>query len=65
LYLPYSFSAEISKSLYLFSSKQFSFISTSGGVLMMTAKVVLLVVVCNLASHEVSGLILWCPYFFF
>jgi len=56
LYLPYSFSAEISRSLNLFSSKQFFFMSTLVGVFVMTAKAVLLVVVCNRASHEVSGL---------
>jgi hypothetical protein len=38
-------------------------LSTLVGVFVVTAKVVLLVVVCNRASHEVSGLLLRCPYF--
>jgi hypothetical protein len=59
LYTTYSFSAVLSRSLTLFSSQQFFFVFTLVGVFVVTAKVVLLVVVCNRASHEVSGLQLW------
>jgi hypothetical protein len=66
LYLAYSCSNEFSNhTLNLYSSKLFSSISTLFGVFAGTAKVVQLVVVCNSASHEVSGLQLWCPYFCF
>jgi hypothetical protein len=63
LFMAYSFSAEISNpsAINLISSPQFIFISSLVGWFTVTAKVVLLVVVCNRASHEVSGLHLWCP----
>jgi hypothetical protein len=44
-----------------YSSKQVLSMSTIVWLFVVTAKVVLLVVVCNRASHEVSGLHLWCP----
>ena len=65
LYLAYSCSAELSRSMNLFSSKQIFFMSILVGVFVVSAKVVQLVVVCNRASNEVSGLLLWCPYFYF
>jgi hypothetical protein len=66
LYMAYSCSNEFSNpTLNFYSSKLFLSMSALVGVLMMTAKVVQLVVVCNRASHEVSGLQLWCPYFYF
>ena len=58
----YSFSTELSnpRNLNLFSSQQYFFISALVGLFAVSWKVVLLVVVCNRASHEVSGLHLWC-----
>jgi len=59
--MAYIFSTEISyPTLDLYSSKLFLSVSSFAGVFVVTAKVVLLVVVCNRASHEVSGLHLWC-----
>jgi len=49
---------------YFFSTKFLSMM-TIVWMFALTAKVVLLVVVCNRASHEVSGLHLWCPSVFF
>jgi len=46
---------------YFSSSKLFS-MSTIVWIFAVTAKVVLLVVVCNRTSLEVSGLHLWCPH---
>ena len=43
-----------------YSTKLYS-VSTVVWLFALTAKVVLLVVVCNRTSHEVSGLHLWCP----
>ena len=42
--------------LQLYSSKQIPSVSTIVWLFVMAAKVVQLVVVCNRASHEVSGL---------
>jgi len=57
LYMAYSFGNELSKpTLNVYSSKLFFSMSTLVGVFAETAKVVQLVVVCNRASHEVSGL---------
>jgi hypothetical protein len=57
LYMAYSCSNELSKpTLNLYSSTLFFYMSTLAGVFAVTAKVVLLVVACNRASHEVSGL---------
>ena len=63
LLMAYSFSTEISNpsTLNLFASNLFFFMSTLFGFFAVTVKVVLLVVVCNRASHEVSGLNLWSP----
>jgi len=51
--------------LQYFSSTEFLSKSTVFWIFAMTAKVVLLVAVCNLATHEVSGLHLWCPHVWF
>jgi len=62
LFMAYSFSIEISKpTLYLFSSKLFLYMYLFAGFFAVTVKVVLLVVVCNRASREVSGLHFLCP----
>jgi hypothetical protein len=64
LYMAYSCSAEISNpTLNFYSSVLFFSMSTLVGLFAESAKLVQLVVVCNSASHEVSGLQLWCPYF--
>jgi hypothetical protein len=61
LYIAYSFSTELSNPTpNLFSSELFIYMSSLTGLLVLTAKVLLLVVVCNRASYEVSGLHLWC-----
>jgi hypothetical protein len=66
LCLVYSFSDELSNpTLNFYSSTLFFFMSTLVGMYAWTAKLVQLVVVCNRASHEVSGLQLLCPYFCF
>jgi hypothetical protein len=44
----------------IYSSQQALFMAGLLGALTVPAKVVLLVAVCNRASHEVSGLHLWC-----
>jgi hypothetical protein len=54
-----------SNMLQYFSSTKFLSMITIIWIFVLTAKVVLLVVVCNGASHEVSGLQLWCPRVFF
>ena len=57
LYMAYSFDKELSKpTLNLYSSTLLFYMSTLAGVFAVSAKVVLLVVACNRASHEVSGL---------
>ena len=62
LFMAYVFSTGLSNpTLNLFSSKLFLSVSSFAVVLVVTVKVVLLVVVCNRASQEVSGLQLWCP----
>jgi hypothetical protein len=43
-----------------FSSQKFMSMSSVVWLFAMTAKLVLLVVVCNRSSHEVSGLHVWC-----
>jgi hypothetical protein len=63
LFTAHTVSIEFSYSnmLQYFSSTKFLSVSSFLWLLAVTAKVVLLVVVCNRASHEVSGLQLWCP----
>jgi hypothetical protein len=63
LFMASSSSTELSNpsTLNLYSSKLFYLMSSFFGLFAETAKVLLLVVVCNRASHEVSGLHLWCP----
>jgi hypothetical protein len=63
LLMVYAFSTELSNpsTLNFFASNIIFFVSAFVGFFAVTAKVVLLVVVCNRASHEVSGLHLWCP----
>jgi len=62
LFVAFSFSNELSnRNLSFYSSKLFYSVSSLGALFAGTVQVVLLVVVCNLASHEVSGLHLWCP----
>jgi hypothetical protein len=66
LYMAYSCSAEFfNPTLNVYSSTLFFSMSTLAGLFAGTAKLVQLIVVCNSASHEVSGLQLWCPYFSF
>ena len=63
LYVAYSISNELSNpTLNLYSSKVLFSIFSLARSFAGTAKVVLLVVVCNRASHEVCFLHLWCPY---
>ena len=63
LFTAYYLSTEFSKvsNLKLYSSKQYLFMSALFGLFAALVKVVLLVVVCNRASHEVSGLHFWYP----
>ena len=63
LFTTHSVSVEFSYSniLQYYSSKQILSMSAIVWMFALTAKVVLLVVVCNRASHEVSGLHLWRP----
>jgi len=57
LFMAYTFSTELSNpTLNFHSSELFLSMSTFAGLFVVTAKVVLLVVVCNRASREVSGL---------
>jgi len=67
LFTAHSVSSEFSyiNMLQYFSSTKFIFMLTIVWMFALTAKVVLLVVVCNRASYEVSGLHLWCPSVFF
>jgi len=62
LFATYIVSIEFSytSNLQSFSFKQYFSMSTIVCLFALTAKVVLLVVVCNRASREVSGLHLWC-----
>jgi hypothetical protein len=61
LFMAYSFSSELSNpTLNLYYSKLFFYMTSFTGLFVLTAKVLLLVVVCNRASHEVSGLHLCC-----
>ena len=63
LFRAYSSSTKLSNpsTLNLFSSQQSFFLSSLVGFFAVSSKVVLLVVVCNRALHEVSGLHLWRP----
>jgi hypothetical protein len=62
LYMAYSCSTEFSNpNINPFSSKLVFSMSTLVGLFAVSSKIVLLVVVCNRATHEVSGLQLWCP----
>ena len=63
LFMAYSSSTKLSnpRTLNLFSSQQSFFLSSLVGFFAVSSKVVLLVVVCNRALHEVSRLHLWCP----
>jgi hypothetical protein len=63
LFATYTVSIEFSyfSILQYYSTKRFFTVSTIVSLLLVATKVVLLVVVCNRASHEVSGLHLWCP----
>jgi len=67
LFTTHSVTTEFSDSVMLqyFSSTEFLSLSTIVWIFAVTAKVVLLVVVCNIASHEVSGLHFWCPHVYF
>ena len=67
LYLAYNFSTELSnpRSLNLFYSPQYFSVTALIGIFAVSWKVVLLVVVCNRASHEVSGLHLCCLCVYF
>ena len=67
LYMAYTFSAELSnpRSLNLFYSPQYFSVTALIGIFTVSSKVVLLVVVCNRASHEVSGLHLCCLCVYF
>jgi hypothetical protein len=61
LFVAYSISSEFSNpTLNFYSSKLFFSIASLARLYEGTAKFVLLVVVCNRASHEVSGMHLWC-----
>ena len=64
LFMAHTVSIEFSyaSNLQYISSTKFLSMSTIVWLFVLTAKVVLLVVVCNRASHEVSGMHLWCPY---
>jgi len=61
LYMVYTFSTDLSRTLNLYTYQQLFFVSALFMLFASISKVVLLVVVCNRASHEVSGLHLWCP----
>jgi len=63
LHTTFSLATKIStaSALTLFSSHHFLSMSALVRVFVDSSKVFLLVVVCNLASHEVSVLQLWCP----
>jgi len=65
LYASYTASIEFSYTsiLQYFSFKQIFSMSKNIWVFAVSSKVVLLVVVCNYASYEVSRLHLWCPSF--
>ena len=62
LFMAHTVSVEFSyvSILQYFASTKILSMSTIVWLFVLTAKVVLLVAVCNLASHEVSGLYLWC-----
>jgi len=64
LFTTHSVSSEFSYTgvLQHFSSTKFLSMSAIVWMFALTSKVVLLVVVCNRASHEVSGLHLWCLF---
>jgi hypothetical protein len=65
LCVAYTVSIEFASALKLYSSKLIFFMIGVVGLFTGTAKVVLLTVVCNRVSHEVSGLHLWCACFCF
>ena len=56
LHIAYTFATELSRTLNFYSSQQLFFMSALLWIFVVTAKDVLLVLVCNFASHEVSGL---------
>jgi hypothetical protein len=60
--MAFNMSIEFSNPSFLkvISSTQFFFMSILVGLFMGSSKVVLLIAACNRASHEVSGLHLWC-----
>jgi len=64
LFAAHTVSIEFSSATILqyYSSTKIASMSAIFWIFAVSAKVVLLVVVCNIASHEVSGLHLWCPH---
>jgi len=62
LFATYTVSIEFSYPIIMqyYSFKKYFSVSTIVWLFAVSLKVVLLVVVCNRASHEVSGLHLWC-----